>query len=117
MILMLAGLDAIPDSRYEAARVDGANALQSFWHITLPGMLPTLGMVAILSLLNSFKVFREAYLVSGAYPDDSIYLLQHLFNNWFSNLDISRLCAAAVMLAIALICVILPLERLFREDS
>jgi len=115
MILWLAGLDSISQSLYEAARVDGANAWQSFRHITLPGLAPTVGLVGILSLLNGFKVFREAYLVAGAYPHDSIYLLQHLFNNWFQNLDISRLCAAAVMLCMVLLIIILLTQRFFRE--
>ena len=111
MVLWLAGLDGISESLYEAARVDGAGAGQCFRHITLPGLLPTVGMVSILSLLNGFKVFREAYLVAGAYPHDSIYLLQHLFNNWFQNLDISRLCAAATMLCVVLLVIILLVQR------
>ena len=115
MILWLAGLDGISESLYEAARVDGANAWQVFRHITLPGLLPTIGLVSILSLLNSFKVFREAYLVAGAYPHDSIYLLQHLFNNWFQNLDISRLCAAATLLCGVLLIIILLMQGFFRE--
>ena len=117
MILWLAGLDSISESLYEAARVDGANAWQTFRHITLLELLPTVGLVSILSLLNGFKVFREAYLVAGAYPNDSIYLLQHLFNNWFQNLDISRLCAAATMLCVVLLVVILLMQRFFRESE
>ena len=117
MILWLAGLENISDNIYEAARVDGANSWQCFRFITLPGLLPTFGLVAILSLLNGFKVFREAYLVAGAYPHDSIYLLQHLFNNWFQNLDISRLCAAAVLLSAVLLAVILLLQRFLMETE
>lgn len=115
MILWLAGLDGISESLYEAARVDGANLWQIFRGITLPGLMPTIGLVSILSLLNGFKVFREAYLVAGAYPNDSIYLLQHLFNNWFQNLDISRLCAAATLLSLVLLVLILLLRRFFQE--
>jgi multiple sugar transport system permease protein len=114
MILWLAGLDGISGSLYEAAQVDGANAWQRFRWITMPGLMPTAGLVFILSLLNSFKVFREAFLISGAYPHDSIYMLQHLFNNWFQNLDISRLAAAATMLALALLIIILLMQRFFR---
>lgn len=77
MILWLAGLDAIPASMYEAAEVDGANSWQIFWKITLPNLPSTMGLITILSILNTFKVYREAYLVAGNYPDDSIYLLQH----------------------------------------
>jgi len=111
MILWLAGLDGISETLYEAAYVDGAGRLQSFRYVTLPCLLPTIGLVSILSLLNSFRVFREAYLVAGAYPHDSMYMLQHLFNNWFLNLDISRLSAAATMLAAVLLVIILLMRR------
>jgi len=117
MVLWLAGLDGIRETLYEAARIDGANAWQCFRYVTLPGLLPTAGLVAILSLLNSFKVFREAYLVSGAYPNDSMYMLQHLFNNWFQNLDITRLCAAAVMLCAVLLVIILGLQQLLMSEE
>ena len=76
-ILWTAGLEAIPVDQYEAARVDGAGTWQQFWHITWPELQTTLALTLILSLLNAFKVFREAYLVSGRYPQQSIYLLQH----------------------------------------
>ena len=115
MVLWLAGLDGISDSLYEAARVDGASSFQCFRYITLPCLLPTVGLVSILSLLNGFKVFREAYLVAGAYPHDSIYMLQHLFNNWYANLDINRLCAAATMLCLVLLAIILILQRFLGE--
>ena len=68
-------------------------------------------MLSVLSLLNTFKVFREAYLVAGKYPHDSIYLLQHLFNNWFYSLDLGRLTAGAVMMAIVMLIVILVLQK------
>ena len=117
MILWLAGLDEIPESLYEAAAVDGAGKIRSFFYITLPSLIPSAGMVTVLSLLNSFKVFREAYLVSGAYPHDSMYMLQHLFNNWFANMDISRLSAAAVILCLGLVVIIIPVLKLFKSDD
>ena len=97
MVLWAAGRDRIPQSQYEAAAVDGANAWQVFRQITWPGLAPTLGLTALLSLVNGFKVFREAYLVAGQYPHESMYFLQHLFNNWFLNLDLGRITAAAVL--------------------
>lgn len=103
MILWIAGLDRIPSVQYEAAAVDGANSWQIFRFITLPGLAPTLGLTALLSLVNSFKVFREAYLVAGQYPHESMYLLQHLFNNWFLNLELGRITAAAVLVVGALL--------------
>ncbi len=103
MILWIAGLDRIPSVQYEAAAVDGANSWQIFRFITLPGLAPTLGLTALLSLVNSFKVFREAYLVAGQYPHESMYLLQHLFNNWFLKLELGRITAAAVLVVGALL--------------
>ncbi|MCI6729566.1 MAG: sugar ABC transporter permease [Candidatus Faecousia sp.] len=118
MILWLAGMDGISKALYEAAEVDGANAFQQFRYITLPGLVPTMMMVSVLSLLNTFKVFREAYLVAGRYPHDSIYLLQHLFNNWFLDLDLGRLTAGAVLMAAVLLVLILLLQKLLeRRDG
>ena len=117
MILWLAGLDSISADLYEAASVDGANAGQKFFYITLPNLLPTLTLVSVLSLLNSFKAFREAFLVGGNYPHQSMYLLQHLFNNWFLSLDLPRLTAAAVLMALALSGLILALQRMWTWEK
>ncbi len=116
MVLWLTGIDQISAALYEAASVDGANAWKKFWYITLPGLLPTVFIVSVLSLLNTFKVFREAYMIAGTYPrDDSIYMLQHLFNNWFTKLDIQKMCSAAVMVALIIIVIILILQGLDRK--
>lgn len=100
MILWLAGLGGIPEEQYEAARVQGAGELACFWYITLPQLKETAFVTGLLSFVNAFRVFREAYLLAGDYPHESIYMLQHLFNNWFVNLDIQKMTAAAVMLVI-----------------
>ncbi len=106
VILWLAGLSAIPESYYEAARVDGANEIQCFFHITLPQLGGTLFITSVLALINSFKVFREAYLVAGRYPNNSIYMLQHVLSNWFSNLDMQKISAAAVLLMITILAIV-----------
>ena len=106
VILWLAGLSAIPESYYEAARVDGANEAQCFFHITLPQLGGTLFITSVLALINSFKVFREAYLVAGRYPNNSIYMLQHVLSNWFTNLDMQKISAAAVLLMITILAIV-----------
>lgn len=78
--------------------MDGAGAAARFWYITIPGLKGTLGMVGVLSVVNSFRVYREAYLLAGSYPDASIYLIPHLFAHWFLGLDIQKMTAAAVMM-------------------
>jgi len=116
IVLWLAGLNGISTSLYEASGVDGANIWQKFWYITLPSLMPTAFIVVVLSILNTFKVFREAYLIAGAYPeDDNIYMLQHLFNNWFVSLDIQKMCAAAVLVASIIMIVIMLLQAVDKK--
>lgn len=103
MLLWLAALAAIPDELYEAAEVDGAGEWRKLIHITLPQARRAANMILFLAVIHSFKVFREAYIVAGPYPHERIYLLQHLFNHWFLNLEIEKMSAAAVMLAACII--------------
>ncbi len=117
VVLWLAGLSAVPAEIAEAARMDGASERRLFWRIILPNLKGSLYTITVLSFLNSFKVFREAYLVAGSYPDESMYLLQHLFNNWFVSMDLDKMAAAAVCLGAVLLGAILLLQRLWdRED-
>lgn len=108
MLLWLAALGGIPDELYEAAKVDGAGWLQSLVYITIPQVRRAAGMILFLAVINSFKVFREAYIVAGSYPNDKIYLLQHLFNHWFLNLDIQKMSAAAVILTVIIGIFLIP---------
>ena len=100
MILWLTGIAGIGKEQYEAARVEGAGEFACFAYITLPQLKETAYVTTLLSFVNAFRVFREAYLLSGDYPHESIYMLQHLFNNWFVSLDIQKLTAAASLLVI-----------------
>lgn len=100
IILWIAGLSGISKAQYEAAEVFGAGRFQCFRYITLPQMKTSIVMIGVLSFVNAFRVFREAYLIAGDYPHKSIYMLQHLFNNWFTKLDIQKMSAAAVLLAV-----------------
>ena len=117
VILWLAGLMGIPTELYEAAKVDGGNSLQRLWCITLPNLKGSLYTIVILSFLNSFKIYREAYLTAGSYPDKSIYLLQHVFNNWFVNLELDKMAAAAVCTGGFLMIVILILQKLWDQNE
>lgn len=111
IILWIAGLSIIPNNLYEAARIDGAENRQMFFRITLPNLKPMIFVVVVLALLNSFKVFREAYLVAGNYPNESMYLIQHLFNNWFRDLSLDKMAAASFLISIVLILLIFALRK------
>ncbi len=117
MVLFIAGLGGISPSLYEAASVDGAGGARQFFSITLPCLRPTLFTVTVLSLLNSFKCYREAYLVAGNYPHGSIYLIQHTLNNWFSSLEIEKLSAAAIVTALIILCLVALLNWTWSVDA
>lgn len=116
MVLWLSGISGISPALYESAQIDGAGAFQRFFRITLPNLMPTLFTITVLSLLNSFKVFREAYLIGGNYPNKTIYMLQHLFNNWFVKLDVDKMCAGAVCLAVVVFLLIMLLQRFWGKE-
>ena len=118
IVLWLAGILGIPSELSEAARVDGASERQCFFKVVLPNLKGSLYTIVILSFLNSFKIYREAYLVAGAYPEQDMYLLQHLFNNWFVNLDFDKMAAATVCVGGFLFSVIMLLQYLWdRQDG
>lgn len=119
MILFMAALNNIPRTLLEVADVEGASALHKFFNIKLRYLSPTVLFVTILAIINSFKVFREIYLLTGDYPYTGLYMLQHFMNNMFSNLDYQRLSAAAVLMALAmvvLIAVLFAVENWFGKD-
>ena len=117
VVLWTAALGAVPDSIYEAARVDGASDVQSFFYMTLPNLKGYAYSIGVLSLLNSFKVFREAWLVAGDYPQERMYLVQHLYNNWFRDLDYDKIAAASVMVSAVVFGLIALLRRSWREEE
>ncbi len=68
MVLFIAGIQAIPTSLYDAGELDGANAVQRFWHITRPMLSPTTFFVLIISIINSFQAFTSIYVMTGGGP-------------------------------------------------
>lgn len=106
MILFMAALSSIPKDIVEVAVLESARPFQVFWHIKLRYLSSTILFVTIMSLINSFKVFREIYLLTGNYPYDTIYMLQHFMNNAFSQLDYQKLSAAAIMMSIVMVILI-----------
>lgn len=106
MILFMAALSSIPRDVIEVARLESASPLQTFLYIKTRYLSSTFLFVTIMSLISSFKVFREVYLLTGNYPYDTIYMLQHYMNNAFKNLDYQRLSAAAILMSLVMILII-----------
>ena len=106
MVLFMAALSNIPKDPLEAAAIDGAGEWTIFFRLKLRYLSPSIFFVLIISLINSFKVFREIYLLTGDYPYETLYMLQHFMNNTFRSLDYQKLAAAAVIMFLVMIVVI-----------
>ncbi len=106
MILFMSAIANIPQDIIEVAELDGASTMQVFWHVKIRYMSPAILFVMILSIINSFRVFREVYLLTGGYPDQSLYMLQHYMNNTFASADYQKLSTAAIYMSLVMIVII-----------
>ena len=102
----MAAFANIPEDLIEVSRLEGAGAWTIFFKIKLRYLSPTIFFVAVLSLINSFKIFREVYLLTGGYPYGNIYYLQHFMNNQFEALNYQKLSTAAVIMSIVMVIII-----------
>lgn len=106
MILFMAALGSIPKDIIEVVRLDSSSSWQTFIHVKLRYLSSTILFVTIMSLINSFKVFREIYLLTSDYPYETLYMLQHFMNNTFRSLDYQKLSAAAILMSIVMVIII-----------
>ncbi|MBQ8327863.1 MAG: sugar ABC transporter permease [Lachnospiraceae bacterium] len=106
MILFMAALSSIPKDIIEVARLESASPFKIFMKIKIRYLSSTILFVTIMSLINSFKVFREVYLLTGKYPYNTIYMLQHYMNNTFASLDYQKLSVAAILMSLVMIVII-----------
>ncbi len=119
MILFMAAYGSIPKEVMEVARLESSSNWQMFWKVKLRYLSPTVMFVTILSVINSFKVFREVYLLTGDYPYESLYMLQHFMNNTFTSLDYQKLSAAAVIMfdvMVIIIGILFVIENRYGKD-
>ena len=118
MVVFLAGLQAIPPSRYEAAELDGADAWQQFWHITLPGLRPTLVFATITTAIFTLRSFEQVYVITGGGPLNSTNLLvYYIYQEAFAQFDFGYAAAGATfLLALALLLVYFQL-RTWGEET
>ncbi|GAB4149224.1 MAG: sugar ABC transporter permease [Cyanobacteria bacterium J069] len=99
LVVFLAGLQTIPQSRYEAAELDGANGWQQFWHITLPGLRPTLVFAGVTTAIFTLRSFEQPYVMTGGGPLNTTNLLvYYIYNEAFAQFDFGYAAAAATLL-------------------
>jgi multiple sugar transport system permease protein/alpha-1,4-digalacturonate transport system permease protein len=104
MLLFLAGLQTVPGELYEAARMDGANAWQRFWNVTIPCLRPTTFFVTVMLTIGSFKVFDLILVMTNGGPGQSTLVLsQYIFQKGFVENQFGY--ASAVSVSLFLLCI------------
>ena len=113
VLILLAGLQAIPKDLYEAAEMDGTKPGRVFWRITLPLLWPNLLVVMVLALIRAVQIFDEVYVLTGGGPGTSnLYLTQYIYEVGFASILRNPGVASAASLIMALVLVILTLTQL-----
>lgn len=101
LVVFLAGLQTIPRNRYEAAELDGADAWAKFWHITLPGLRPTIVFASVTTAIFTLRGFEPVYVVTGGGPLNSTNILVHYtYQQAFAQFDFGYAAAAAILLVL-----------------
>ena len=118
MILQYAGLQTIPDELYEAAEVDGANALQSFWHITIPQLRPILMINIILITIQTLNTFDMILPLTGGGPGQATEVLAlHTYNVIFRQFSLSGGAVLAVIMLLISLVLTVGYQRLLRSEG
>ena len=100
VIIFLSALQAIPQPLYEYATLEGASFRRQTFTITLPLVTPSAFLVAILSFVSAFRIFKEVYFIGGAYPEEPLYTLQNYMNNMYGKLNYQNVTTAAYIFAL-----------------
>jgi multiple sugar transport system permease protein len=99
MVIFLAGLQGISSTYYEAAQIDGASKWQQLMHITIPLLSPTTFFVAIMSIIGSFQVFDQSFVMTSGGPAKASYtMVYHVYELAFVDFSFGRSTSAAVIL-------------------
>lgn len=120
MVIYLAGLQEIPQDLYEAAEVDGAGAWRKFWHITLPMLRPTTFFIVIMSIIGTFQVFDQMYVISkgeGGPLDATLTVVLYLYNMAFEEFQMGYASAMAFFLFFVIFVLTLIQRKFFDQDT
>jgi multiple sugar transport system permease protein len=116
IVLLLAGLSALPREPYEAARVDGASALRSFWHITLPLMMPVIAVTLLIRLIFAVKTYDLVYIMTRGGPGVATDLVSYfIYRTAFVSLNIGEASAMSAILLVVILALTAWLHRYMRS--
>lgn len=118
MIIFLAGLQGVPRYLYEAAEIDGANAVQRFWHITLPMLSPTTFFVFVVYFIGALQMFTQSWILTQGGPLDSTLTVVYLiYQNGFEFLKMGSAAAMSVVLFVFIALVTYINTRIIRYEA
>ena len=107
-IIMLAGLQTVPQQLIEAARTDGASSRQAFWHVTVPMMSPTLFFAMVVTFIGAFQIFDPIQIITGGGPDDAtLTLVMYMYEQGFQSFQIGYASAVAFVVFVVIMAVTL----------
>ena len=116
MIVYLAGLQGIPDELYDAARIDGANALQRFWHVTMPQLRPTHVFVLVITTIQAFKLYTQVAILTQGGPKSSTETVVHyMVRAGFEEQKLGYASAVSVILFVIVLIIALVQRQLLRR--
>lgn len=105
-VILLAGMQTVPQHLYDAARVDGAGRIKQFWHVTLPGMSPTLLFAVVISFIGAFQIFDPMYIITQGGPGTStLSLVQYDYYKAFRDFQMGYACTVALVIAAIIVVV------------
>ncbi|MFC4075671.1 carbohydrate ABC transporter permease [Salinithrix halophila] len=120
MVIYLAGLQDIPSDLYDAAEVDGAGPFRQFWHITLPLLKPTTFFIVVMSIIGTFQVFDQMYVISkgeGGPLDSTLTVVLYLYNVAFKDFEMGYASAIAFFLFAVILVLTLIQRKFFGEET
>jgi multiple sugar transport system permease protein len=118
VVIFLAGLQSIPKTLYEAARIDGAGPVQTFFRITLPMLNPAMLLVLVMSTINGFQLFTEPFIMTGGGPaNSSLSVVMYIYKNAFQSLDMGYAATIGLALALIILTVSLLQKKILERDA
>lgn len=115
-LLLSAGLESLPQDCYDAAKVDGAGAIRTFWHITLPLMRPIIIVAVLLRMLDAFRVFEYIYTITRGGPGVATEtIMYHIYQIGFRFFRMGEASAKAVIFSAIILIIVLVMYRALKR--
>lgn len=117
MMIFLAGLQGIPKEQYEAASIDGANKIKSFFYVTLPGLKNVISYVVMITVIQAMKLFTQPYVMTKGGPQNSTRtLVYYIYEQGFQKRNFGYACAVAAVFFVIVISLSLGMKKIIKTD-